>query len=321
MRGAVVHAADPIEDAVLAALGGAAVEEAARAAGIEPATLSEAIERYQAAGRAALDAEPSGWHQANIRFADYPTAARAFRAYLTPALRGGPVGTWWFIRKHPHWRLRYHAAPDATPEDAVRHITEALDSSASWGVTTDWSSTPYEPETTAFGGPAGMALAHTLFHTDSTGVLDYLHAAAAGQPKTLDAKATSFLAVTLMMRAAGLEFGEQGDVWGRVEQRRPLAEDVAPEQVSNMVEPLRQLLLVDPRLLLNGGDLAPLRVWVEGLERDGKALADAAGSGILGIGKRGILARHVIFHWNRMGFGLRQQSIWSRAAREAVLGD
>jgi thiopeptide-type bacteriocin biosynthesis protein len=164
-----------------------------------------------------------------------------------------------------------------------------------------------------------MALAHTLFHTDSTGVIDHLHAAADGQPKSLDAKATSLLVMTLMMRAAGLEFGEQGDVWGRVEQRRPLAEDVSPEQVSTMVEPLRRLLLADARPLLDGGDLAPMRSWVEGLERDARALADAAESGTLSLGKRGILARHIIFHWNRMGFTLRQQSIWSRAAREAVL--
>jgi thiopeptide-type bacteriocin biosynthesis protein len=319
MRGATVHDTDRIEDAVLAVLGGAPVEEAARAAGTEPAALSEAIERYRAAGRAALDAEPSGWQQTNIRFADYPTAARAFHAYLAPALRSGPVGTWWFVRKHPHWRLRYYPAPDATPEDAVRHITEALDSSVSWGVTTTWTSTRYEPETTAFGGPAGMALAHALFHTDSTGVIDYLRSAADGQPQALDAKATSLLVMTLMMRAAGLEFGEQGDVWGRVEQRRPLAEDVSSQQVSTMVEPLRHLLLSNARPLLDG-DLAPVRPWVEGLERGGRALADATESGTLSLGKRGILARHIIFHWNRMGFTLPQQSIWSRAAREAVLG-
>ena len=315
-----MHEGDRIEDAVLAVLGGATVEDAARTAGTRAAALSEAIERYQAAGRAALDAEPSSWHQVNIRFGDYSTAAQAFCAYLAPALRSGPVGTWWFIRKHPHWRLRYHPTADASPEDAARHITEALDSSVSWGVTTNWTSTSYEPETTAFGGPAGMALAHTLFHTDSTGVLHYLHAAADGPPKKLDVKATSLLAMTLMMRAAGLEFGEQGDVWGRVEQRRPLPENVPPEQVSTMVDPMRHLLLTDARPLLDGGSLAPTRMWFEGLERDGQALADAAESGTLSIGKRGILARHILFHWNRMGFTLRQQSIWSRAAREAVLG-
>ncbi|WP_369165031.1 thiopeptide-type bacteriocin biosynthesis protein [Streptomyces sp. AFD10] len=311
---------DRMEDAILTVLGGASLAETAHAAGTGAAQLSEAIERYKEAGRAALDAEPPGWHQVNIRFADYPSADRTFRAYLMPALREGPVGIWWFVRKHPHWRLRFHPAQNASPEDALRHVTEALDSSVSWSVTTKWTSTPYEPEAIAFGGPAGVPLAHELFHADSVGVLDYLAVAADGRTRTLDVKAMSLVAMTWMMRAAGLEFGEQGDVWGRVEERRPLAEDVSPEQVSSMVAPMRRLLLTDARPLLDAGDLARVRPWIEALEQGGKALTDATDSGSIGLGKRGILARHVLFHWNRMGFTLRQQSIWTRAAREAALG-
>ncbi|MFJ2774752.1 thiopeptide-type bacteriocin biosynthesis protein [Streptomyces sp. NPDC087300] len=213
-----MHDASRIEDAVLAVLGGASVDDAARAAGVLPGHLTEAIEIYRAAGRAALDAQPSGWQQANIHFADYPTAAGAFRGYIAPALHTGPVGTWWFVRKYPHWRLRYHPAPGFAPEDAISHVTEALDNSVSWGVTSDWQSIPYEPETIAFGGSAGISLAHELFHTDSVSVLGYLHTVANGQARSLDAKTISLVAMTLLMRAAGLEFGEQGDVWGRVEE-------------------------------------------------------------------------------------------------------
>lgn len=311
---------DRMEDAILAVLGGASLAETAHAADIEAAQLSDAIERYKDAGRAALDAEPSGWNQVNIRFADYPSADRAFRAYLMPALRSEPIGIWWFVRKYPHWRLRFCPAPNASAKDALHHVTEALDSSVSWSVTTEWTSTPYEPEGIAFGGPVGMPLAHELFHADSVGALGYLGVAAGGSTRTLDAKATSLVAMTLLMRAAGLEFGEQGDVWGRVEERRPLTEDVPPERVSSMVEPMRRLLLTDAHPLLNAGDLGCVQPWIEGLEHGGKALADAADSGNIGLGKRGILARHVLFHWNRMGFTLRQQAIWSRAARETALG-
>ncbi|WP_329382735.1 thiopeptide-type bacteriocin biosynthesis protein [Streptomyces sp. NBC_01716] len=311
---------ETIEDAVLAVLGGSPVEEAARAASTPIAHLSEAIERYRAAGRAALDAQPSGWYQVNIQFTDYLTAARAFRAYLVPALRTGPVGTWWFVRKHPNWRLRFHPAPNSTPGEAFRHVTEALDKSVSRGVTTDWKSAPYEPESTAFGGPIGMSLAHELFHTDSVGVLNYLHTPANSHPGGLDAKVTSLLAMTLLMRAAHLEYGEQGDVWGRIEEHRPLTDDVSPEQVSTMTETMRRLLLSDAQPLLDSQALAPLWPWIEGLERGGRSLDDVAADGKLSLGKRAILARHVIFHWNRMGFTLRQQSIWSRAAREATIG-
>ena len=38
-------------------------------------------------------------------------------------------------------------------------------------------------------------------------------------------------------------------------------------------------------------------------------------------GIRGILARVVIFHWNRIGLQVEQQSLLAAANRDAVLGD
>ncbi|WP_246203641.1 thiopeptide-type bacteriocin biosynthesis protein [Streptomyces tailanensis] len=106
-------------------------------------------------------------------------------------------------------------------KDAIAHLTEVLDSALSLGVAKRWWTSLYESETIAFGGPYGMALAHILFHTDSVGVLDYhqhLTDSASGLPGP---KETSLLVSTLLVRAAGLEWGEQGDVWGQVEARRP----------------------------------------------------------------------------------------------------
>lgn len=45
----------------------------------------------------------------------------------------------------------------------------------------------------------------------------------------------------------------------------------------------------------------------------GRAPADAAETNRLGLGLRSILARHIIFHWNRIKFSPDQQAIWSRA--------
>jgi Flp pilus assembly protein CpaB len=59
---------------------------------------------------------------------------------------------------------------------------------------------------------------------------------------------------------------------------------------------------------------------VAGLEEGAGALTDAAQAGRLTLGLRSVLARHITFHWNRMGFSAGQQAIWSRAAREALLG-
>jgi len=312
---------DATESAVLSVLGGTPIEEAARQAGTPPARLAEAVERYRAAGRAALDTRTTGWYQTYITFADYRTAEDAFRTHLLPALRSEPVGAWWFVRKHPCWRLRVHPPPHTRIEDTVVHITKALDTAVSRGAVKEWSPSLYEPETVAFGGTEGMRIAHALFHVDSDGVLDY-HRHVTDRTTALlpDAKTTSLLITTLFLRAAGLEWGEQGDVWGQVEARRPLPDDVPVGRVEALAEPLRRLLLLDPSQALADGPLAPLRPWATGMQHGARALAAAARDGRLGLGLRGILARHVLFHWNRMGFTPRQQAIWARAARGAILG-
>ncbi|WP_246568396.1 hypothetical protein [Streptomyces flaveus] len=77
------------------------------------------------------------------------------------------------------------------------------------------------------------------------------------------------LVTALFLRAAGLEWGEQGDVWGQIEARRPLPEDVSPDQVSRMTDTLQRLLTLDPGSALTGGPLVPLGNWVTGMERGG----------------------------------------------------
>lgn len=83
-----------------------------------------------------------------------------------------------------------------------------------------------------------------------------------------------------------------------------------------MTAALRQLLTLDARPALADGPLTPLRTWTTSMERGATALADAAPAGSLQLGLRTILARHVLFHWNRMGFTNHQQAIWALAARQ-----
>ncbi|WP_030545679.1 thiopeptide-type bacteriocin biosynthesis protein [Streptomyces albus] len=311
---------DSLEDAVLSVLTGSPIEQAASRTRTSPARLADAVERYRAAGRAALDPQPSGWHQVNIEFADYPTAEHSFRAHLLSALSTGPIGEWWFVRKHPCWRLRIHPGPDGRTEDAVTRITEALDNTLALGVIRRWRLALYEPESIAFGGPEGIRLTHSLFHADSVGVLDYQQHTADGIEGLPGDKEASLLVTTLFLRAAGLEWGEQGDVWGRVEAGRPLPADVSPEQVGSMAAPLQRLLTADARPAIVDGPLTPLTGWISGMQRGGRALAEAAHAGNLQLGLRSLLTRHILFHWNRMGFTAAQQAIWARAAREAILG-
>ncbi|GAA2558030.1 hypothetical protein GCM10010423_69740 [Streptomyces levis] len=315
------HDPAPTENLILSVLGGAPIGAAASLAGMPPARLAAAVERYRTAGRAALHDSSEEWFQANIRFVDYPTAPEAFRAYLLPQLRQEAVGCWWFIRKHPHWRLRIQPAPDTSMADLVTETARSLDSAVSWHVVSQWRPTRYEPETIAFGGPAGMTITHRLFHADSLGVIAYDQLAGAEPNSLLEAKATSLLVLTSLLRAAGLEWGEQGDVWGQVEAKRVLPSDVPTEKISALADTMRQLLTLDTAPLLTDGPLSPLRDWVTGMERGGQALKNAAQNNNLLLGLRAVLARHVLFHWNRMGFTVQQQAIWSRAAREAILGE
>ncbi|PNG93441.1 thiopeptide-type bacteriocin biosynthesis protein [Streptomyces malaysiensis] len=323
-----LHTSSAIEQAILAVLTGTPITEVAAEVRWPPGRLAQAVRLYRAAGRAALGAQsaPTGWHQVNIEFTNYPTAERTFVANLLPSLQTatdtGTVAAWWFVRKHPCWRVRVAPGPKSTAEDVAQYLATALDPIVAMGLAKRWWPSPYEPEIAAFGGPDGMKIAHDVFHTDSAGVLDYLHYAKAASCGLLDAKTTSFLIISMFLRAARQEWGEQGDVWALVEANRPLPDGVPMEQVTAMTPELQKLLAANPApAFVPGGPLAPLAKWVTGLQQAGRAIADAGHAGRLRLGTRAILARHILFHWNRMGFTTRQQAIWARAARETILGD
>ncbi|SOD67687.1 thiopeptide-type bacteriocin biosynthesis domain-containing protein [Streptomyces zhaozhouensis] len=141
-----------LERAVLLVLTGTPADEAASSTHVAPTRLTELAARYRSAGLAALTPERAeDWHQVNIEFADYPAAGADFRALLLPALRDGQIGAWWLVRKRPCWCLRLRPAGDT---HAVLHVAAALDRAVARGGVRRWWSSPYEPETTAFGGPS-----------------------------------------------------------------------------------------------------------------------------------------------------------------------
>jgi len=323
-----LHDSRTAERAVHAVLAGTPIEAISARLHLSPEHLAEAVELYRSAGLAALDARSAtpDWQQVNIEFTDYPTAQRTFLTHLFPPLHeacdAGTVGAWWFVRKAPCWRLRVAHGPHAMSECASQPLHEALDGAVSWGVVKRWWPAPYEPETVAFGGADGMRIAHALFHSDSVGVLNYLCGPAAEDSVPLDAKATSLIITTLFLRAAGQEWSEQGDVWARVEAKRPLPDDIPPEKVTAMTGTVRELLTADTEPALTvGNSLAPLAGWSDAVKHGGRTLGDTGREGRLALGTRSVLARHILFHFNRMGFTTRQQAIWSRAAREAILGN
>ncbi|MFD5319200.1 methyltransferase, FxLD system [Streptomyces sp. NPDC127098] len=256
---------------------------------------------------------PDRWQQHNITFVDRDSARRAITERLGPALLAaemeGQLTGWWFMNKQP-WPLRY-LADDPSP------LVEALLTDlVADGVAVSWLPCVYEPETAAFGGPAAMDIAHELFHGDARHLLAYQPG-----PGHLGRPETAVLLASTMMRAAGLDWFEQGDVWAQVAGLRPSTVPVPPERAAELAPSLRTLMTADARdLCRSDGPLAGREGWVDAFERAGAALASLARGGVLTRGVRAVIAHHVIFHANRAGLLRDDQSALSTIAREVVMG-
>ncbi|UJW32455.1 thiopeptide-type bacteriocin biosynthesis protein [Saccharothrix sp. AJ9571] len=303
--------------AVLAVLAGADPDTVAADHDVDPVHLDDAVRTYQAAGLAALERQAAdAWYQVRVQFADWSAAETVAVTMLGPALdrlrADAAVAGWWFLRKHPCWRLRLLRADIAAVDRVLDELTGA-------GVLARWWPTLYEPETAAFGGPAGMDAVHDLFCADSAGVLDYLRQDAPG----LGRRELSILLLSGLMRATGLDRFECGDVFDRVARLRPAPTDADTARISALVDNVRVLLsipdLADSALFTPGGPVAHAGPWLAAFGTVGRQLGHHAVGGHLDRGLRAILTHVVIFHWNRFGLSATSQGILARAATTALL--
>ncbi|MCT2594495.1 methyltransferase, FxLD system [Streptomyces sp. N2-109] len=257
---------------------------------------------------------PPDWHQHNITFADRETAKRVIAERLGPALLAaqdaGQLAGWWFMNKQP-WPLRYRAAEPSPLVESL--LTDLVDQ----GAAHSWLPGIYEPETTAFGGPRAMDAAHELFHEDSQHLLTYQPG-----PGHLGRRETAVLLLSAMMRAAGLDWFEQGDVWAKVAELRPAsAEPLTPEKATAHAPAMRKLMTTDAHSLCRpDGPLDGHAEWVAAFERAGATLANLAAGNGLTRGLRAVITHHVIFHANRAGLLRDDQHAISHIAREVVMG-
>jgi thiopeptide-type bacteriocin biosynthesis protein len=255
--------------------------------------------------------DETAWKQVTIT---YPGADRhqrerhavAHLARVLPAAEtDGLITAWFFIRKGA-WRLRYLlTTADSHDKPTVDPIRSPLTDGVSW------TADIYEPEAHAFGGPSSMDAAHALFHRDSRHLLAFL------RDDPAERREHSLVLCTALMRAAGLDFNEQGDVWARVAEQRPSVADAPPhpQAWASFTSDVRHLLLGDARTDLIGGD------WLAAFDETGRALRKLRENGELTRGIRAIISLHVIFHWNRFGLATSTQATLARAAKEAVFGD
>ncbi|OHV63664.1 thiopeptide-type bacteriocin biosynthesis protein [Pseudofrankia sp. BMG5.36] len=316
---------DSTEQAVLSLLTGRrAVGLTTAATGLETADLQAAAEIYRAAGRAALTAHrAAGWQQVYLRFRDWGRADAVAATHLLPILldaeQSGMLDAWWFIRKHPCWRLRLRPSGPG-PADAAG-VGAALDRLTAAGHLDAWWPGIYEAETAAFGGGLAMDAAHELFTADSRAILCLAATPAVSRPGRRE---LSILLCGAFLHGAGLEWYERGDVWARVCAERRLPVDASAGQVAALSETVTVFLRADTApnepIFGAGGPAATHAAWASAFTQAGRRLAEANRTGRLHRGLREVLSYHVLFHWNRIGLAARHQALLAHAAHRAILG-
>jgi thiopeptide-type bacteriocin biosynthesis protein len=301
--------AGQLTERVEAVLAGVAPERSAA----DGTDLADAVEAYRAAGRAALQRRVEhGWFQARITPTEWTTTEATFAEHVAPRLDHLDRGraAWWFLRKHPDWRIRVRTTDH-------RAVAAVLDDLAAAGTISRWRPSIYEPETAAFGGDLAMTIVHDLFCADSTGMLTY---ARQSHPQ-LGRRELSLLLIRGLQQHAGLDWFEAGDVFDRVTHMRPAPADA--ERVAALATKIRPLLAatvhVDLPLFAPSGSAAHAAPWLTAFIQAGHDLGEAAAANRLDRGLRATTAQIVIFHWNRLGLSAHAQSILAHAAKAAAL--
>lgn len=257
---------------------------------------------------------PDSWHHYLVEFADPTTAEHTAATLLVPALdqaqQDGELDTWWHLRKTPAWRLRYQSV---NPE--TKAVDTLLSDLQADGHLARWTRGIYEPETLAFGGPAAMDIAHSLFHHDSRHCL-----ARATKPAALGQRETTVLLFSSMLRAAGLDWFEQGDVWDKVAALRPTAQPHTNNSphTERLSQAVRRLMTTNTHKVADvAPDVVP-ETWWTAFDTAGRQLAELARAGHLERGLRAVLAHHFIFHANRAGLSGTDQATLAALAVDTV---
>ncbi|MEV6987532.1 thiopeptide-type bacteriocin biosynthesis protein [Sphaerisporangium sp. NPDC051017] len=256
----------------------------------------------------------SAWRQINIAFPHLHATEDVAITHVAPVLTEAEarrlITAWFFVRKGA-WRLRY--LPASTTSEADAYMIDRLAHLNHVGYLAATIPGRYEPEIHAFGGTLAMEAAHRLWHLDSRHLLT---PATGGEPHRT--RELSIMLCAAMMRAASLDWYEQGDVWARVAEHRDPPKSTL---VDTLQAPVQRLLTVDPASLTHvDAPLATARTWIEGYTTAGATLDRLNQTGQLHRGLRAILAHHVIFVWNRRGIPGLHQAALATAAKTITFG-
>jgi protein-L-isoaspartate(D-aspartate) O-methyltransferase len=250
----------------------------------------------------------SPWRQLNLTCSDWRTAEQAAVVGLGPLISSaqdtGALTGWWFTRKGGTWRIRIESPADGLVEHAIACLLRAEGVRAV-------TETFYEPETIAFGGSAGMDVAHRLFHADSRALLSRI-----ARPGRDLRREIPVVLASRMLRAARQDWYEQGDCWARLAAHR---DDGSGREPAAATSGAMLTLLTG----MADAPASPLRArpdWGSAFEDAGRRLAELSGRGALDRGLRAVLAHHMLFLFNRHGVAGADQYALAAAARQAIFG-
>lgn len=225
----------------------------------------------------------TAWWHASVSFPDHGPGADAARA-LASALGDERFH---FLRKDTGVRLR-----------TERPAAALLDRLVAEKIITGWVGGIYEAETEAFGGPEGMDVAHDVFCADSRAAL-----ADTGNPGTRE---RSVMLLSAMIREAGLDPFETGDVWACLAALRPPVSPPVGPALERSVSAMRRLMNADAARRPDAEVGWAERVAA--FEEAGRRLRRLAADGRLIRGLRAVLAHHAIFAFNRAGVPAEAQA-------------
>ncbi|WP_307843535.1 methyltransferase, FxLD system [Streptomyces sp. B15] len=164
-----------------------------------------------------------------------------------------------------------------------------------------------------------MAEAHRHFHEDSRYVLGHLARQRTETPDALGRRELAVVTVSTALRAAGLDWYEQGDVWAKIAAQRD-GGFLPPPRTRAAIHRLMTVDASPSSALVRDGRLASVSAWIEAFEQLGRRLADLDRRGQLERGLRSVLAHHALFHFNRLGLPREDQHTLSTLAKEVVMG-
>lgn len=257
--------------------------------------------------------EPTGWQHATLSFPGgnglTKGAAADLSAALELAIADGEITRYHFLRKDGKLRLRV-SGDDAKATDRLSAILDTLNDD---GLITGWARGIYEPETAAFGGPKGMAISHDLFCADSRATLV---AAARDTEPGPGLREKAVLLLSSILRAAGLDWFETGDVWARITALRPATTAPTGDRLAEALSAMSTLMRTDAARL---ADIEPGWVQrVQAFDAAGQHLRALADQGELSRGLRAVLVHNAIFALNRAGLSATHQAALAHLASEAV---